>query len=141
MSNNQLAYLLTRFTLGVNFLFHGLVRLPKLEKFVSHISSSFEGTLFPVEFAKIFAYAIPFIEVLLGLFILLGIATRKSLVATAIFMMCLIIGSCFAENWPLVSQQMIYALFIFFLIKYEESNVWALTKTSKKQIDGFTTKK
>jgi len=97
--------------------------------------------MLPLLLVKPLVYAIPVIELLLGLAILLGIWTRKSLVASAIFIIILISGSAFQENWDGVSTQMLYALFIFFLIKNEEFNVWYLTKNSKNNIHGFTTKK
>jgi len=141
MSNQQLAFLLARITLGINLFIHGLVRIPKLNAFAEGVTQGFQETMLPLLLVKPLAYAIPVIELLLGLAILLGIWTRKSLVASAIFIIILISGSAFQENWDGVSTQMLYALFIFFLIKNEEFNVWYLTKNSKNNIHGFTTKK
>jgi thiosulfate dehydrogenase [quinone] large subunit len=141
MSNQQLAFLLARITFGINLFIHGLVRIPKLNAFTEGVTQGFQETMLPLLLVKPLAYAIPVIELLLGLAILLGIWTRKSLVASAIFIIILISGSAFQENWSGVSTQMLYALFIFFLIKNEEFNVCYLTKNSKKNIHGFTTKK
>ncbi|MDT0675224.1 DoxX family membrane protein [Autumnicola musiva] len=131
MSSQQLAYVLARITLGLNFLLHGLVRIPKLEKFASGLASGFEGTWMPIAIAEGFAYILPFIEFLLGLLILIGFKTRQVLVGAAILIMLLIFGSGLKEDWGAVGTQMVYALFIFFLLVYLEYNRLALDTKSK----------
>jgi len=140
MTNQQLAFLLARITLGINLFIHGLVRIPKLNAFAEGVTQGFQDTMLPISLVEPLAYAIPIIELLLGIMVLLGIWTRKSLVASAIFIIILISGSAFQENWSGVSTQMLYALFIFFLIKNEEFNVWSVTRNSKNNIHGFSPK-
>ncbi|WBL22552.1 DoxX family protein [Zunongwangia sp. HRR-M8] len=130
MSNHQLAFLLARITLGINFFLHGFVRIPKLEAFANGIIQGFEGKMLPLSLVEIFAYAIPFIEVILGVLIIFGIASKKSLTATAIFIIMLITGCAFKEDWSAIGTQMLYALFIFFLIKNLKYEVWAVKKSS-----------
>ncbi|MDT0642032.1 DoxX family protein [Zunongwangia sp. F363] len=141
ISSHQLAYVLARITLGLNFLLHGLVRIPKLEKFASGLASGFEGTLMPLALAEAFAYVLPFLEFLIGLLILAGYKTKHVLAAAAVLIMLLIFGSALKEDWGAVATQMLYALFIFFLLIYLEYNLLALDTKSKKKIDGFTTKR
>ena len=129
MSNHQLAFLLARITLGINLFLHGFVRIPKLEVFVNGLTQGFEGTMLPLVLVTIVAYAIPFIEVVLGIFILLGIYSKKALAAAAIFIMLLITGCAFKEDWSAISTQMLYALFIFFLLKNLEYEVWTVKKS------------
>jgi len=38
MSNQQLAFLLARITLGINLFIHGLVRIPKLNAFAEGVT-------------------------------------------------------------------------------------------------------
>ena len=129
MYNHQLAFLLARITLGINLFLHGFVRIPKLEVFVNGLTQGFEGTMLPLVLVTIVAYAIPFIEVVLGIFILLGIYSKKALAAAAIFIMLLITGCAFKEDWSAIGTQMLYALFIFFLLKNLEYEVWTVKKS------------
>ena len=131
MSNHQLAFLLARITLGINLFLHGFVRIPKLEMFANGLTQGFEGTMLPLALVAVVAYAIPFIEVVLGIFILLGIYSKKVLAAAAIFIMLLITGCAFKEDWSAIGTQMLYALFIFFLLKNLEYEVWTLKKSNK----------
>jgi len=65
-------------------------------------------------------------------FIIFGIASKKSLAATAIFVMMLITGCALKEDWGAVGTQMLYALFIFFLLKNLKYEVWAVKKSSSE---------
>jgi len=140
LSNPQLAYLLARITLGINFLLHGLVRIPKLNEFATGLTKGFEGSLLPLFLVEPLAYAIPFVEALLGISIIFGIASRKSFTASSIFMMLLITGSAFKEDWGAISTQMLYVLFIFFLLKNLKYEVWAFGKKTKNNVDGFSSR-
>ncbi|MDR6299621.1 DoxX family protein [Mesonia maritima] len=131
MSNHQLAFLLARITLGINFFLHGLIRIPKLEKFVSGIAEGFQESMLPQFLVEMFAYGIPFIEIILGFLLVFGIVSRKSLCASAVFIIILISGCALKEDWNAVATQMLYALFIFFLLKNLESEVWAIGKKEK----------
>ncbi|WP_373057375.1 DoxX family protein [Zunongwangia sp. H14] len=141
MSSQQLAYILARITLGLNFFMHGLVRIPKLEAFAKGLASGFEGTLLPAVIAEAFGYVLPFFELIIGALILLGFKTKQVLAAAAILIMLLIFGSGLKEDWGAVGTQMLYALFIFFLLFHLEYNRFALDAKSQKKIDGFTTKR
>lgn len=116
LSHLELAHVLARWTLGINFFLHGLVRLPKLSAFVQGLERKFSESLVPEFFVTPIAYAIPFVEVVLGALILLGIFTREALVGSALLMMGLIAGCCLVEDWGAVGTQMVYAAFIAGLI-------------------------
>ena len=131
MDHKKLAYFFARITLGVNFSIHGLVRMPKLKRFAEGIMKGFEGTMLPEFIVIPFAYAIPILELILGLMLLVGIYTNRALAASAILMVVLIAGSAFKEDWGAVSTQMLYALFIFFLIFFQENNSWSLIANRK----------
>lgn len=131
MDHKKVAYFFARITLGVNFCIHGLVRLPKLKGFAEGIMKGFEGTMLPEFMVIPFAYAIPIVELILGIMFLLGFYTNKALAASAILMIVLIAGSAFKEDWGAVSTQMLYALYIFFLIFFQENNSWSLIANKK----------
>lgn len=121
-TNEQLAYLVGRFALGINFLMHGIARMDDLSGFANSIASGFEGTLLPVVLAKAYGFFIPVFELVIGLFVLIGFYSRASLFLGGLFMSTLIFGMAVQENWGTVGSQMIYALFFFFMLKNEKHN-------------------
>jgi len=132
MDNKQLAYFLARITLGINFFIHGLVRLPKMESFANGVVKGFENTLLPEIMVLPVAYAIPIVELVLGLFLILGLLTRKTLTVAAILIIFLIAGSAFKEDWGAVGTQMLYALYIFFLLFFQENERMAIYSENRK---------
>ena len=132
MDNKQLAYFLARITLGINFFIHGLVRLPKLESFANGVVKGFENTMLLEILVLPVAYAIPIVELILGLFLILGIITKKTLIGAAILIIFLIAGSAFKEDWGAVGTQMLYALYIFFLLFYQENERMAIYSENRK---------
>ncbi|UYQ91625.1 DoxX family protein [Chitinophaga horti] len=134
MTNRHLAYALARITLGINFLGHGLVRLPKLEGFRNWMVKLFEGTMMPPSLVAPFATILPFIEFALGMFLIIGLFTRQSLVACAVLMMILLFGTCLREAWDAAGSQMLYALYIALLLFFIEYNAMAID-TRKRTSD------
>ncbi|SDS43917.1 DoxX family protein [Gramella sp. MAR_2010_147] len=132
MNNKQLAYFLARLTLGINFFIHGLVRLPKMESFANDVAKGFENTMLPEILVLPVAYAIPIVELVLGLFLILGLVTKKTLTGAAILIIFLIAGSAFKEDWGAVGTQMLYALYIFFLLFYQENERMAIYSENRK---------
>lgn len=118
LDNKTLAIVLFRISFGINFLFHGIVRMPDLEKFVKGIQNTFQGTLLPEFMVTPLAYGIPFAELIIGIFLLLNKFTRETLIATFLLMNILVIGSSFAQKWDLVGLQSTYIGFLFLLLYF-----------------------
>ena len=78
MNKSQITYLLARLPIGFSFLGHGLVRIPKLPVFAEGMTSSFAETILPNFMVLGFGYALPILELILGIFLLAGIQMRKS---------------------------------------------------------------
>lgn len=125
LSNEQLAYALARITMGAAMFGHGLVRMPKLAGFRDWMVKLYDGVM-PAQLVGAFATILPFIELLIGLLLIVGLFTRSALVAGAILMIVLILGSCMKENWEVVGSQMIYGLFYYFLIRNLALNAIAI---------------
>ena len=106
LTNQELGFLMARVGLGANLFFHGLVRLPKLTGFVAGMQAKFAESMLPSFMVTSTAYAIPIVELLLGLAILLGVGTRWALLGTTIQMMVLTSGCCFVEDWGPINSQM-----------------------------------
>lgn len=131
LTNQQLAFFLARITIGINFLMHGIVRLPKLSAFATGLTQGFSETYLPEFLILPFAYVLPFIELILGILLLAGLKTRFALAASSVLIAILIFGSAFKEDWAGVGTQMIYAIFFFLLISKLEHNAWAVDSKVK----------
>lgn len=122
LTNPELAFVLGRLLLGVNFLTHFLVRLPKLADFKAGLLKQFATTPLPAPLVALFATALPFAEGAIGALLLLGLFTRPALVAAMLVMVSLVFGSSLLEQWDTVSTQMLYGLFIFALVLHCQHN-------------------
>jgi thiosulfate dehydrogenase (quinone) large subunit len=123
------AFLLLRLGIGTSCFGHGLVRLPKLDKFSEGMITEFQHSMLPGSLVTAFAYALPFAELIIGLLILLGLFTRHALVAGAIVMLLLIFGTTAIEQWNNLNSQLIHLLFLAGLLPFvDEYNTWALDK-------------
>ena len=118
VNNKSLAYALLRIAFGINFAGHGLVRIYNgVDAFATTTAEHLAKSPLPHSLTFGFSYAIPFLESILGLVLILGIFTRAALVCGAVFMMLLTIGVASNQQWDIASQQLIYST-IFFLLLY-----------------------
>lgn len=118
LDNKTLAVHLLRISFGINFLFHGLVRLPNLNGFVTGMENTFQDSPLPIFLVTPLAFIIPFAELIIGLFLLVNKFTRQTLIATFGLMNTLVIGSSFAQKWDLVGLQATYIGFLFLLLYF-----------------------
>jgi thiosulfate dehydrogenase (quinone) large subunit len=127
IDDKSLAYALLRIAFGVNFAGHGLIRIYNgVGVFASTTAEHLAKSPLPPSFAYGFSYAIPFLEAVLGLTLILGVFTRVSLVCGAIFMMALTIGVTANQQWDVAGQQLLYSVVFFLLLYLIEHNTLAL---------------
>lgn len=126
--NIEIAYLILRLTMGFNMFAHGLVRLPKLDAFNSWMVGLFENSMLPIVLVKPFGYALPIIELIVGICLILGFQTAKSIHAGGLIIAALVFGSCMIEKWDMAGGQMLYAIFFFILAVYLNKNTYSLDK-------------
>lgn len=122
LTNAELAFVLGRLLLGLNFLLHGLVRLPKLAVFRAGIVKEFAAAPLPPALVSAYATALPFVEGGIGLLLVLGLWTRPALAAAMLVIMSLVLGSSLLEKWSLVGDQMLYGLYIIMLVLHGHRN-------------------
>lgn len=122
MKKEKVAYTLARLPIGLSFLGHGLVRLPKLNQFVNGMQKGFEVTYLPTEIVKPFAFALPFLELLLGLAILIGFKMKNTTILGVVMVCILIFGSSFQENWSVIAIQMFYGIYLVALYLFSNYN-------------------
>ena len=128
MKKEKVAYTLARLPIGLSFLGHGLVRLPKLNQFVNGMQKGFEATYLPTEIVKPFAFVLPFLELLLGMAILFGFKMKNTTILGVILVCLLIFGSSFQENWSAIAIQMFYGIYLVALYLFSNYNKPLITK-------------
>ena len=127
INHKSLAYALLRIALGVNFAGHGLIRIDNgVGAFATSTAEHLAKSPLPHAVSFGFSYAIPFLEAILGLTLILGVFTRIALVCGAVFMMALTIGITANQQWDVASEQLIYSVVFFVLLYLIEHNALAL---------------
>jgi thiosulfate dehydrogenase [quinone] large subunit len=118
MSAFKTSFLLARLAVGTSLFGHGLVRLPKLDKFSHGMAGAFQRSIIPEFLVIAFGYTLPFAEFVIGLLLLVGLFTRGALVAGAVLMILLIFGTTTIEQWDGISSQLFHLLFFVGLLIY-----------------------
>jgi thiosulfate dehydrogenase [quinone] large subunit len=127
IKDKSLAYALLRIAFGVNFAGHGLIRIYNgVGTFASTTAEHMARSSLPHGLTLSLSYAIPFLEAILGLTLILGVFTRISLACGAVFMMVLTIGVTANQQWDVASQQLIYSVVFFLLLYLIEHNSLAM---------------
>jgi thiosulfate dehydrogenase (quinone) large subunit len=125
--NVTIAYLLLRLTLGVVFLFYGIGKLRMgLGVFNQRLVDRFEASLLSAWSVSAFAWVLPFVEVVVGALLVLGLFTRWALVAAGVLMAALAMGAVIEPNPPTVAYNLIYATIIFLLLIFVPADHWSL---------------
>lgn len=123
MTNNQLAQLVIRIGLGINMLMHGLVRLPKLSAFVNKMEAGFANTILPAVLTRAFLYTLPFVELAVGILILLGGQfTKWGYFAGGLVIATLLFGTTLKEDWTGAGLQMTYVIAFYLALRGLDSS-------------------
>ena len=109
--DSKYAYFFLRLPIAMSMLGHGLVRLPKLETFAQGMVTQFSESMLPAALVYPFGLAVPVIELVLGILLLLGLFTRSSLYAGLLLMTVLIFGTAMIENWTGITSQLVHSLY------------------------------
>ena len=111
------AYALLRLLLGVNFLGHGVIRIYHgVPNFAVGVTEKMSSALLPSPFVHAFAMTIPWIELALGVLLVLGLFLRATLTAAMAFMIALMVGVTIHQDWPTAGLQLVYGFVIFSLM-------------------------
>jgi len=121
MSNKKLAVLLLRIVTGINFFMHGAVRvLGDYSGFANGMVDDFSDTFLLPFSVRLLAYAIPIIELIIGIILITGVKLRLGLVLGFLLIGVLIFGMSLRQEWGVVGSQMIYALSLFFILYFHD---------------------
>src|ERR1700682_2101216 len=117
-SDAVIAYTILRVSFGANIMLHGVSRIVMGHAaFLAYLTHYFEKASYvPVSMLSLFATVQPWVELILGLLLMIGLATRFSLIAGGIVIMCLVFGTNLAQDWLVSGLQLIYAFLYFYLL-------------------------
>jgi len=118
-----LGYTTLRLAIGMSMLIHGIARFPKISTFVEATVKMFAGSPLPAFAVATFARMTPPVELMIGLLVILGLATRLGLTLGGIWMVLLIFGSTLIEKYDVVGIQLVYSLIFFQLLQHLPQNM------------------
>jgi thiosulfate dehydrogenase (quinone) large subunit len=129
MTNHRsVAYSLMRATFGIVFLFFGITKFTRgLSTFAGGMQERFAGKL-PMLIVMSFGYSLPFIEVLVGTLILLGLFNPISLLVSGLLLITLTFGMVILGDTPTVANNLIYVLINFALLYLAEYNLYSVDR-------------
>lgn len=122
----SISYIFIRLGIGISMLGHGLVRIPKLSAFSEGMLNNFEAAVLPNFIVLPFSLALPFIEFILGLLLVLGWQTKRAAILGGILMLSLMVGTTLIENWSALTSQMIHLLFFVLVYEFNQVNSFSL---------------
>ena len=127
-SDAVIAYTILRVSFGANIMLHGVSRIVMGHAaFLAYLTHYFEkASYIPVSMLSVFATVQPWVELILGLLLMIGLATRFSLIAGGLVVMCLVFGTNLAQDWLVSGLQLIYAFLYYYLLVHLEQNRYSV---------------
>jgi thiosulfate dehydrogenase [quinone] large subunit len=119
-----IAYAILRLSFGANIMLHGLSRLLNgRAAFLAYLHHYFEHAhLVPASTLPAFGIVLPWVETTLGLLLMLGLFSRFTMIAGALVMLCLVIGTNLAQDWVVSGLQLIYCFIYYYLLVHLDQN-------------------
>jgi thiosulfate dehydrogenase [quinone] large subunit len=116
LTDSQLAHGVLRLVFGTNITVHGLVRIGSPGGFAEALVPAFANTPLPEWSVRAFAMGLPFVELAVGLCILLGLRLRAALTLGGAVLASLTFGECLRQEWSAVGLHLSYALAYYVLL-------------------------
>jgi len=110
------AYVLLRIVVGINYFNHGFTRLGNIPGFMNAMVGAMEGSWMPEPLVRFTAFFVSPVEFIFGLFLIVGLFTRLSLIGLFVLMAILMYGVTIVQNWDAASSQLIYNIVLFILL-------------------------
>lgn len=127
LTNMRIGYFLFRITIGVNIFFHGFMRLlTGLGVWATPTAETFADTYLPMPLVLAFLYTLPFIEMILGAMMTLGLFTRWAMIGGSVMMIVLLYGNTARQNWGTAGNNMHYALYFWIMLALQHYDWLAL---------------
>jgi len=127
-SDAVIAYTILRISFGANIMLHGVSRIVMGHAaFLAYLTHYFEKAPYvPAGMLSIFATVQPWVELILGLLLVIGLATRFSLIAGGLVIMSLVLGTNLAQDWLVSGLQLIYAFLYYYLLVHLDQNRYSI---------------
>jgi len=127
-SDAVMAYTILRVSFGANIMLHGVSRIVMGHAaFLAYLTHYFEkASYIPVSMLSLFATVQPWVELILGLLLVIGLATRFSLIAGGLVIMALVFGTNLAQDWLVSGLQLIYAFLYYYLLVHLDQNRYSI---------------
>ncbi|HZE83140.1 MAG TPA: DoxX family membrane protein [Puia sp.] len=132
MKSEPVAYLLARLPIAMSMLGHGLIRLTKIQAFSQEMSNEFSKSFLPDVLVVPFSFLLPYVELFIGILLLLGLFTRWAAIFGAVTMIVLIFGSSILEQWNNIFIQLIYGAYFALLFRYAGYDYYSLDRILHK---------
>ena len=116
MKDFKTIFFFLRLPIAISLAGHGLVRLPKLQTFTEGMVKSMEKSAIPEALITPFGYVLPFLEAIIGIFLLIGFKPKLTIYSAIALMSILILGSSSIENWSAIEAQLLHSLYLFALL-------------------------
>jgi thiosulfate dehydrogenase [quinone] large subunit len=131
------AYALLRVTFGVVFLFYGIGKFMRgLGSFSGGTQQRFAGKL-PMALVVPFAYSLPFIEVLIGVLLVLGLFNSIALMLSGLLLIALTFGMVILGDTPTVANNLLYVLINFVLLYLAEQNNYSVDRIIPRKLPHY----
>lgn len=119
--------LLLRLTLGLLFLIAGVNKFRNgVSATAQQITEQFQGSLLPGWFVAPYAWALPSVEVGLGLLLLAGLFTRCAFFATALLTISLMLGMLLLGQTGVAANNALYVLLAILGVRWSSENCCSL---------------
>jgi thiosulfate dehydrogenase (quinone) large subunit len=115
----RFAYLLLRLLTGLNFFGHGFARIftgAGLSGFAHGMVGNMAKAPLPPALMLATGYVVPCVELVIGVLLLVGAATRFALVLALVLMLVLMFGVTMKQDWNVAGQQLLYGLVLALLL-------------------------
>lgn len=113
------AYLLLRLAVGLDFFMHGFARIftgTHLAGFAHGMVKNMAAAPLPGSLTLAAGYAIPCVELVIGLLLLVGVWTRAALTLALLLMLVLLFGVGLKQDWTAAGSQLLYGLVLAVLL-------------------------
>lgn len=121
-----------RWALGILFFFGGLGKIMGgVGGFVGYLVPAFEKTFLPKILLTGYAYALPWVEVLLGVALILGICRNCVLFTTALTLISLAFGQMLIQQHATVANIFLYLILTIILLIRGDGDNWRLRRRTE----------
>jgi thiosulfate dehydrogenase [quinone] large subunit len=117
--DQRLAFLLLRLITGMNFFGHGFARIftgTHLGGFAHWMVGDMAKSPLPAPLILATGYVVPCLELLIGVLLLTGLATRFALILALLLILVLMFGITMKQEWNVAGQQLLYGLVLAVLL-------------------------